>query len=175
MGIQINKKLLILAAVFVAAAAAINSAVMPFFSSRSALSRQIESTKKLLRTYQELAGEKGSLTAEYEAYARYLTHETRPEDATPLFLKDVESIAKRSSLTIVRLAPDPLKKHRAYWECSVAIEAESSMQQLITFFYNLHSAKKLFRVSKFRINPKEGQPDVIKSYVTVTKAFLAAQ
>lgn len=146
--------------------------LQPAFAKSNALSKQVQIKRRMIEERLYLLNEREEVEKEMVKFTKYGPRGLSEEEETAYFLKEIEDIAKRSSVQIIDLKPYSAKKSGSLAEYRIEIEIESPINQLVTFIYNLQSSDGLLRTSKFRINPKEGNPSLLKGYITITKASL---
>jgi Tfp pilus assembly protein PilO len=144
----------------------------PAIAKSHALSQQIQLKKRVVENCLHLLNDRQDILGEAGKFAKYERAGLSEEEETANFLRQIEEIAKKSSVQMVDLKPYSAKKTESYVEYRVELEVESPISQLMTFIYNLQSSDGLIRTSKFRINPKEGNPSIMKGYLTITKVSL---
>ena len=144
----------------------------PAIARSHALSQQIQIKKHVIENCLYLLNQKQEILGEAGKFAKYEKPGLSEEEETAYFLRQIEEIAKKSSIQIIDLKPYSAKKTESYVEYKVEIEVESPVKQLMTFIYNLQNSDGLLRTSKFRISPKEGSAPILKGYLTITSVSL---
>jgi len=172
---RISKKeraLLYIAVIFVSLAVFSRVVLFPALGKSADLNRQIQLKKRMIENSLRLLNQKENIQKEFQGYAKYARQKFSEEEETASFLKEIEDIARNSQVQLIDLKPYSSERKDFYIEDKVEIETESNMNQLITFIYNLQSSESLLRVAKFHISPKVDKPDILKTYLTITKALI---
>lgn len=145
----------------------------PLVGKSANLNRQIQLKIRMLENSLCLLNQKEDIQKESGKFANFVKQKFSEEEETASFLNEIEDIAKKSQVLLVDLRPYSAQKTDFHIEYKIELEAESDMNQLITFIYNLQNSENILRVQKFHISPKADKtPTLIKTYLTITKVLI---
>ncbi len=147
----------------------------PFHEKLSGLSREAKLIEERLRKGTGLLSKKETINKEYEKYASYFSlQNVSDEEATAVFLKEVERIGRESGVTILDMKPQKeTEKDRFSKQYLINIKAEASMRELVGFLYALHDSKLLFSIERLVLSPKaENASSINITMALVGVAFL---
>jgi len=136
------------------------------------LNKEIVVHEKRLEKSMRILQQDDSITKEYEKYAKYIKQRDSDEEATAIFLSDIEKIAKESAVSFLNVKPSPPEEAGFYKRYIIKIEAEAKINHLIDFIYRLEKAPQLFRVVEFRLSPKAEESDILKIYIVVSDVMI---
>ncbi len=144
----------------------------PTLTRSHALSQQIQLKKRMIESSLYLLKQKAEILESAGRFAKYGKQGLSEEEEAAFLLRQIEETAKKSSVQMIDLKPYSARRIDSRIEYKVELEIESPINQLMTFIYNLQNSDDLLRTSKFRISPREGNPSVLKAYLTITKVSL---
>lgn len=147
----------------------------PFHGKLSTLSREAKTAEDRLRKGTALLAKKDVIDKEYEKYASYFSLQNiSDEEATAVFLKEVERIGREAGVTILDMKPQKeTEKDRFSKQYLINIKAEASMKELVGFLYALHDSQLLFSIERLVLAPtKEGASVVNITMSLVGVVFL---
>ena len=168
-----ERTLFLIAIIFVGFAVLYRVVVLPAIGKSRALNRQIRLKRQMIENSLRLLNQKEDIQRQSQKFANYTKQKLSEEEETASFLKEIEGIAKNSSVSLIDLKPYSAERKDFYIEYRIEIETESDMNQLITFIHNLQSSESLLRVVKFRISQKLDESSTLKTYLTITKVFVS--
>ena len=167
-----EKNLFLVTAIFVGFALLYRLVLLPGIGKSRTLNHQIQLKREMIGNALSLLNQKEDIQRKSQKFANYAKGNLSEEEETAVFLKEVEDIAKNSSVQLIDLKPYSAERKDFYIEYRIEIETESNMNQLVAFIHNLQGSDSLLRVIKFRINPKPDKPGMLKTYLTITKALI---
>ncbi len=109
--------------------------------------------------------------AEYKAFS---VAETTPEEDTSSLLKEVETLASKSSVYLADMKPQDAKSESGFRKYRVNVNCEATIDKLLEFMYNIESSRKVLKIEKFGISMKSRQDPVLKCSLTIAKVVLAS-
>jgi len=168
-----EKNLLYIAIIFVSLAVFSRVILEPTLGKSASLNHQIQLKRRMIGNALSLLNQKEEIRKESHKYAKYAKEKLSEEEETAVLLKEIEDIARKSSVQLIDLKPYSQGKIDFYIEYRIEIETESNMNQLVAFIYNLQNSESLLKVVKFRINSKADKHDILKAYLTITKVFIS--
>ena len=146
--------------------------VRPATAKSRALTQQINVKKREIENCIYLLNMKDAIKEETVKFSKFEKLGTSQDEEVSYFLRQIEAISKKSSVQIIDIKPYYARKAGSGTEYKVEIEIESSLNQFISFIYNLQNSEGLLRTAKFSIGPKDGNPAVLKGYLTITSVSL---
>ncbi|TSA56654.1 hypothetical protein D4R42_03055 [bacterium] len=168
-----EKNLFLIAAIFVGFALLYRLVLLPGIGKSRTLNHQIQLKKQMIENSLRLLNQKEDIQRKSQKFANYAKENLSEEEEIAAFLKEIENIAKNSSVQLIDIKPYSAERKDFYIEYRIEIETESDMNQLITLIYNLQNSESLLRVIKFRISPKADNISIVKGYLTITKVFVS--
>ena len=144
----------------------------PLMGKSANLDRRIQLKRRMVENSLRLLSQKEDIQKESGKFAKFAKQRFSEEEETASFLDDIEDIAKKSQVLLVALRPYSAVKLDFYIEYKIELEAESEMNQLITFVYNLQNSENILRVRKFNISPKADNPNILRTNLTITTVLI---
>lgn len=132
------------------------------------ITRQEEEIKKNLR----IIIQRQRIEAEEKKYATFSPQSRSDEEEVASLLKEIESLASRSSVYIIDLKPSGVQSSAAIKRYSVNLSCEAPMEQLISFMYAVENSSKLLQIAAFNISPKSRQSSVNRCELLVHKIII---
>ena len=117
----------------------------PLMGKSANLDRRIQLKRRMVENSLRLLSQKEDIQKESGKFAKFAKQRFSEEEETASFLDDIEDIAKKSQVLLVALRPYSAVKLDFYIEYKIELEAESEMNQLITFVYNLQNSENILR------------------------------
>lgn len=136
------------------------------------LDKEIVSKSIKLKKDFKLLSKKNVLEEEYKNYLSSIKSGLSEEEEAANVLTDIENLAKKNSLFIINIKPSPTLDTLSYKEIIFEISAESSVDELVKFIYDLQSLKKLMKVKKLSLSAKTSESSSIKSTLYLTKIII---
>ncbi|HQP91083.1 MAG TPA: type 4a pilus biogenesis protein PilO [Candidatus Omnitrophota bacterium] len=145
----------------------------PFHEKLSSLSQEASLTEEKLKKGMALLAKKEAINKEYDRYASYFSvQNVSDEEATAIFLKEVEKVGRESGVTILDMKPQKeTDKDKIAKQYSINIKAEGGMDSLVDFLYSLHSSKLLLSIERIVLAPKGENASVLN--ITIVLAGVA--
>lgn len=134
------------------------------------ISQEIKISEKQLKMGLRNLNQKEAIISEYGKYSQYFKGLGSEEETTAAILSEIEAVAKKSNMSLLDLKPQPSKDKGFYREYSVEVEAEGTMDSLVSFLYQLNSSTQLLRAEKLRFNLKSKESSFIKASILITRA-----
>jgi len=145
----------------------------PLRNKQNLVKKQISAMEIEFQSRKDIVSRKDQIEREFSAYKKYLldsdTYSER--DLVVKFLKEVESSAQESGLSIVNLNPqneveqDKLTKHKKYL---LELRAESTLPQLVKFLSRIQQSQLLINLESFSITTKDEQGVALRIETTVS-------
>jgi Tfp pilus assembly protein PilO len=107
------------------------------------------------------------------AYRAFSVQETTPEEDTSALLREVETLASKSSVYLADMKPQDPKQEQEFKKYQVNVNGEAAFEKLIEFLYNIENSKKVLKIEKFTLSLKSRQDSTLKFSLTISKVVLA--
>jgi len=78
------------------------------------------------------------------------------EEKMSALLKDIEKMARKSSVRIMNVRPLPIEKKGSYETLTVEVHSEASLPSLVHFLYDLKNSPQPLRIPRFTATTAEG-------------------
>ena len=157
--------------------------IMPKFSERAKLSREVKELKnnvELVNTrmamLDQMTAKLKSLRMEFAGYADGLPN----EKDVPAFLQELSTVARKSNVKILSITPSEFrpvavegKDNKFYREMPISVTAKSGYHELGEFISNIEQAKRFITVENLEISydsrfPQRHNIDLVfKTYVSI--------
>ena len=124
--------------------------------------KEIELTKMKLTKAKLMAGQKGDILKEYSELEKYMKIKGSDEEVTSELLKEIEALARDSSISISEIKPISNQKRGVSKEHTIEVRTEASMPQLINFLYRLNNSTSMLRVQKFSLMLRDENSDILR-------------
>lgn len=134
------------------------------------INQEIKISEKELKMGLHNLNQKEAIISEYGKCSQYFKGFGSEEETTAAMLSEIETVAKKSNMSLLGLKPEPSKDKGFYREYSVEVEAEGTMDSLVSFLYQLNSSTQLLRVGSLRFNLKSKESSLIKASILITRA-----
>jgi len=163
---------LFIAVAFVAFAIADRAIVTPVNDRIQRLNREIKIAEKQLIRHLRNLSQKEIVSKEYAKYIEYVRKVGSDEEEVAKILGEIESLARKSNVYLGDMKPHSPKVKGFHKEYTVEIEAESRMEPLINFLYQINNSPQLLRAEKLRVGSKKEKRGVVKSSILITKLVI---
>ncbi|MCX5696836.1 MAG: type 4a pilus biogenesis protein PilO [Candidatus Omnitrophica bacterium] len=113
---------------------------------------------------------KDLITADYDSYKDYLNIEKLPDkELFTNFLKEIESIAKESGISIINLAPQNTPEVAlGYKKYNADLRAEAKLEQLFNFLGRINQSRLLIKLDKLSLIPKDEQVSALRMETVIS-------
>ncbi|NQT06343.1 MAG: type 4a pilus biogenesis protein PilO [Candidatus Omnitrophica bacterium] len=138
------------------------------------LNREIKVSRLKLEKSMKLLERQDEIEADYNKYALLLKPSTSEEEEIASMLQAIEAVASKDSIQITNIRPLPARDRGYYQELSFEVIAESPLEGLIKFMYDLQAADDLLRVVKFTLTAKSSSGNNLKAILSISKPAVAA-
>ena len=147
--------------------------VSPIVSQIDSLETQIKQKEESTRRNLHIVSQKERIQSEVRTYASYFSESTQEEENMTSFLKEVESLANKSSLSIVDMKPAGTKEDKnKVKKILIAISCEGQMEQIMDFMYNVENARSFLTVERYQVGPKSKESSVAVCTMTIAKTLM---
>jgi Tfp pilus assembly protein PilO len=137
------------------------------------LNQQIKLTEGKLKRVLEIQRMKDVVTADYKEYQPYLKLEQLSErDTVEELLKEVESIAKDSGVSVINLSPqEGPEQTKEYKKYKADIRLEASFEQILNFLNKIQEDKLLIKLDRISLVPKDEEAQILRVEGTISIAI----
>jgi len=140
---------------------------------------RINNLSEAIRTQEEtieqsllIVTQEKRIEGESSLYAAYLSKPQPEEKAITAFLKEVEMLAKKSSVYLIDIKPAGKDIDVETVQYFVKLNFEAQMEQVIKFFYNVSNFEQLIKIEEYQIRPKSTGSSVILCSTTISKSII---
>lgn len=134
------------------------------------LNQQIKLQESKIIKGANIKNKKDQIIAEYKDYEEYLNIEKLPDkEVFTKFLKEVESIAQESGISILNLAPQNTPEVAlGYKKYNADLRAEAKLEQLFNFLDKIDQSTFLIRLDKLSLVPKDEQASALRMETVIS-------
>jgi len=168
-----REKLIFYSAIFFISATLLDRTVInPIFSKIRSLDKEIQEKKTGIRKNMLMLSQKDKISSESAKYSTYLSRMKSEDEETTLLLKEIESLADKTAISLIDMKPSGLKSVGPYKKFLLNLNCEAQMEQLIDFMYNIESSNRLLVIEKYQITPKSKESSVARCSMSIAKIFM---
>ena len=147
-------------------------ALGPLFGKMKLLDEQIHDVEANVRQSMYVLLRKDQIIADSKKLVEYSVVADNPEKQMTDFLKEVETTANRSQVSLLFVRPGATSEDKGMIRHLATLECEAQMPELATFFHNIESSNALLRVEKYEIQPKTKESSVARCSMTISKTVM---
>ena len=144
----------------------------PIFKKITHLTEVIDEQEKEIRQSMIIVSEEDRIEEETKIYKSYLSASQTEEKAITEFLKEVENIAKQSSVYLVDMKPTAKSEDGASTKYFVRLNFEAQMEQVMNFFYYVSMFQQLIKIDEYQLRPKTEGSSIISCDLLISKAVV---
>jgi len=164
-----EKLVLYLAVFFVSLTLLDRLVISPISSKMRALDKEIRDKASGIKKDLRILAQKDRISAESVKYNSFLDKNKSEEEETASLLKEIESLASKSTVYLIDMKPGGVKEVDRSKKYLVNLNCEAQMEQLVDFMYNIENSLKLLIIEKYQINPKSRDSSIARCTMTVSK------
>jgi len=166
-----KEKIIFYVAVAIVALLILDRAIVsPVFSKVRSLNKEIQDKQAEIKKNLKILSQKERIISESTKYGSFLSDSTLGDDEQiTLMLKELESLASRSSVYLVDMKPAGIKETGSSKRILINLNCEAQMEQLVDFMYNMENSSSLISIDKYQLAPKTKDSSVAKCSITVYK------
>jgi len=112
------------------------------------------------------------IDSEGDLYASFLSKSQKEEKVITAFLKEVETLAKQSSVYLIDIKPSGKDTEGISKKYFLKLNFEAQMEQVINFFHNVTNYEQLIKVEGYQLGPKSKGSSVLSCGITISKAII---
>jgi hypothetical protein len=120
----------------------------------------------------KLLAQKNKIISESSKFAPFLSRIEFNEEQLPSFLKEIETLANKSSVYLIDLKPQGLKDVGQSKRYLISLNCEAQLEQLMEFMYNIENSNNLFVVGKYEIIPKSRESSIASCTMSIYKIIV---
>ena len=144
----------------------------PILSKVDQLDQDIKLEEEAIKNSLSILTQEKKITDERDKYTPYLSDQESEEKEKISFSKEIEDMAKKSSVYLVGIRPTGEKDESIGKRYFLDIELEAQMEQIFSFFYAIESSSKLFKIEKYYIRPKSAESSIATCSMSISKVTL---
>ncbi len=167
-----EKRVLLVTFLFVGFAFTDRVIVMPILTTLSTLNQNVRDQETAIKKSMNVLLHKDSIIAESREYIAYSVEAKNAEEEMVGLLREVESVAEKSGVTLVFVKPGAIKEETDSKKYYTNLECEAPMELVATFFHDLESSDQLIKIEKYQIQPKSKDSSLARCTVSAYKTVL---
>lgn len=147
----------------------------PWLSQVHTLKQSIAHMEDRLTNNQRLLIRKQQVLADLTRYRRYLQTPLTDDLQMAALLKDVETLASESHVTMAEVKPLAMEATETAKRYALEMRFECTPEEWIEFIYQLETSPNLFDVQRASLSRKPETPDRLEGTLRVSSAILQLQ
>ena len=144
----------------------------PILSKINELNETISLQEEAIKQSLLIVTQEKRIEGESNLYISYLSQPEGEEKEVTKFLKEVENIAKKSSVYLVDIKPAGKDVDGVSTRYFLKLNFEAQMEQAFSFFHNITNYDQLLKIEGYEINPKTEGTSVITCSTSISKALI---
>jgi Tfp pilus assembly protein PilO len=136
------------------------------------LNQEIQTRQSEIKRNLRVLAQKKRIEIQRVNYSSYLEKEKSENEEVTVFLKEIESLASKSGISLVDIKPGGVKEISQSKKYLVNLNCEAKMEQIAEFMYNVESANKLLTIEKYQINPKSKDTNLARVSMVISKLVI---
>ena len=141
----------------------------PIMSEMRLLDEKICNEKASIKEALYIISQKDRLGRETRLYATYLERTSSDEEEILSFLKYVENLTAKSSVSLTGIKASGIKEETLSKKYFIRLSCEAQMEQIIDFLYDIESSNRLLRIEKWHMTPKAEGSSIINCTMDISK------
>ena len=141
----------------------------PLVSKWKSLNEEIVQKTILLNKNLRTLQKEKPIREEFEKYSQHTGFEGTDEETIASLLKVIEEKASATSTYITNIRPRPIRETPFYKEFIFEVIAESSLDQLAKFIFELQNSKELLKVRRMTLTMKSSKRQALKGVMEISK------
>ncbi|MBN1913546.1 MAG: hypothetical protein JW788_04010 [Candidatus Omnitrophica bacterium] len=146
--------------------------ISPVFSRITSLNKEILERKTAIRKNMLILSQKDRIASESAKYATFLSKMKSEDEEMTLLLKEIESLANKTNISLIDMKPTGLKSAGPYKKFLVNLNCEAQMEQVLDFMYNIENSSKLLIIERYQLGPKARESSIARCSMTIAKIFM---
>ncbi len=169
---KLEKRLLAVTLLFLGSAFVDRVIVMPVVTTLTGLNQSVRDQETSIKKSMNMLLHKDTIMTESREYQSYSIEGKNPEEEMVGLLKEVETVAKKSGVSLLYVKPGVMKDELGTKKFYANLECEGPMEQVATFFHDIESSTQLIKIEKYTIQPKSKSSSIARCVVSVYKTVL---
>ena len=164
-------KIIFYITVFVVSLLILDRAIIsPVFFKIQSLNKKILDKQSEIKKNLRILAQKDRILAQGAKYSSFLGNSQASDDEqVTLVLKELESLASKSSVYLVDMKPAGVKISGSSKRILVNLNCEAQMEQLVDFMYNMENSSSLISIERYQLTPKTKESSVAKCSISAYK------
>lgn len=164
-----REKLILYSAVLFASIALLDRLIIgPIFYKVRSLNEEIVKKEADIKNSLRVLSHKEQIMAEKTKYASFLTGSKSEDEETTSILKEIESLADKTSIYLIDLKPGGIREEGLTKKFMVNLNCEGQVEQLVDFMYNIEKSDTLLKIEEYQITPKAKDSSVARCKISVS-------
>ncbi len=147
-------------------------AIVPTVDRLEQIQRDITLQTKQLAAHRRSLSQRDRVFQIYQHYAHLTRAAASDEEEASRLLKEVESLARVAGVTVVNLKSRPVEASGMVKWYRVDMEAESPLESLTRFIYQVEQSPLLLRVERFDVKQDEKLQGPLKCTLQISKVVI---
>ena len=166
-----KEKVILYLAVFIVSILILDRTIVsPIFYKIRLLNKELAQEQSDIKKNLRILSQKDRILAESSKYSSFLGDaKVSDDEQVTLVLKELESLASKSSVYLVDMKPGGIKETGSSRRILVNLNCEAQMEQLVDFMYNMENSNSLISIDKYQLTPKTKESSVAKCSISVYK------
>lgn len=167
-----GKKILVVALIFVVVALFDRLLIGPTMSRMEMIDQDIAREESSIKQDLHFLGYKDKILKESKVFEPFITTEIPAEEEIIAgFLKQLEVLAGKANVTLIKVTPSTGVQEKDYWKYTADLECSGKLSDVASFMDTVNKSNDLMKVSKFNFTPKKDSDD-LKAVMTVEKVVV---
>jgi len=146
--------------------------IYPVLSKMRSLDEEIQQEKTLIQRDLHILAQKERIIQERKKYAAYSVQDLSTEEVTTLLLKEIGSLANKTSVYLIDIKPTGIKEEDVYRKYLVNLSCEAQMEQIINFMYSIEDSNSLLKIEQYNISPKSEDSSIARCSMVISKTAI---
>lgn len=166
-----KEKIILYIAVFIVSILILDRMIVsPVFFKIRSLNKELLQEQADIKKNLRILAQKDRILTESAKYSSFLGDgKVSDDEQVTLVLKELESLASKSSVYLVDMKPGGIKESGSSKRILVNLNCEAQMEQLVNFMYNMENSNALISIEKYQLTPKTKESSVAKCSISVYK------
>ena len=144
----------------------------PILDKVSSLGEAIQAKEDAIEQSLLIVNQEERIEGESSLYTSFLSQPQEEEKAITAFLKEVEMLAKKSSIYLTDIKPSGKEVDGDVVQYLVKLNFEAQMEEVFNFFYNVTNFERLIKIENYQIRPKTEGSSVIMCSISISKTMI---
>lgn len=146
--------------------------ISPISGKLKTLDDEIRQKRQEISRAVAIVSQKEKISRANDSLNAYKTDSRPGEEEMTSLLKEIESMANKSSVYLIDLKPAGAKGSGLVKRYLISLNCEAQMEQLVDFMYNVESSNRLLTIEKYQVSPKSKESSIARCSMSLSKLFL---